>query len=205
MAVNYFNELSYMYYAPDRDMASIKVVTNIFKRVQTTLETKFNRTLYYPYQIRDQDTPDFLAHSYYGASNYHWVIFLVNDITDPHWDWPLKSEQFEKYVITKYGSITAAATTPHHHETIEQKATADGFGYTEGDILLDGGTYCNSLFEYSVAGEAWAEGDPALVREVSQYDYEYELNESKREIKMLNKRHLSTMISQFRSLVADEV
>ena len=206
MATNYFSSLSYVPYIADKNSPYIKLAANIFKRVQTTLEAKFNRTLYYPYDILEHDTPESIAYNYYGSANYHWVILLVNEMTDPFWDWPMGTNQFEQYIINKYGSIDSAHTTPHHHETIEQKASVDGYGYETGDVLLEEGIYCNSQYSFSIAGEApLPAGSSLLVKEVSQYTYELELNESKRSIKVLDSRYLSEFVQQFRQLVADEV
>jgi hypothetical protein len=122
-------------------------------------------------------------------------------MVDPHWDWPMPRVQFEQYIIEKHGSLSSAGSTISHHETLELIASDDGWGYTAGDILLDGGIHCNSNFTYSAANKTF--GSPECVKTVYQYDYEVALNEKKRTIKIIDKRYLPVIIDQFKTLVKE--
>ena len=202
MAIDFFKELSKIVYVSDRDDAyNVKVATNILKRIQVTLEGKFHRSFYYPYDIKEGETPEIIAYKYYGSPKYHWLILLANDMVDPHWDWPMDRNQFEQYVAEKYGSLPSAVSTIAYHETLEQRAAVDAYGYTEGDILLDGGIQCNSNFTYSSAGETFESID--CVKAVYQYQYEEDLNEKKRTIRVIDKQYLTVILEQFRTLVKD--
>jgi len=203
--MDYFQTLPKLAYR-ERDSTSLKVVSNVFKRAQITLESKINRTLYYPYDIKEGETPEFIATAYYGSPKFHWVVLLTNEMTDPHWDWPLPSVQFEKYIVAKYGSLEAASTTTHHNETIELKAEVSGYGYEVGDVYLAGGVHCNSDFTFSVAGESVADFQKhQCVKNVSNYDYEHKLNESKRKIKLLDRQYLGSLVEQFERIVGSTV
>ena len=48
-------------------------------------------------------------------------IFLVNQIFDPYWEWPLDTKNFERFITEKYGSIGNSKTTVHHYEYIWQQ------------------------------------------------------------------------------------
>ena len=191
MPSTYFARFSPLLY-PNRDR-SVKIVSNIFTRVQFTLEARIDRTLYYDYVVKESDRPETVAYKYYGSPDYHWVVLLANDILDPFYDWPMAYLVFEKYIMGKYGDTLGA---DHHYETLELKAPADGYGYTSGDIILDGGIPCASDFEYSYEGYDF--GLSAV--SVSNYDYEFRLNEEKRNIQLLNKEHLAEFISEFEIL-----
>lgn len=202
MAVDFFKELSKIVYVSDRDDAyNVKIAANILKRIQVTLEGKFHKSFYYPYDIQEGETPEIIAFKYYGSPKYHWIILLANDMIDPHWDWPMDRNQFERYVTEKYGSLSSAISTISHHETLEIRAEDDGYGYTAGDILLDGGIHCNSNFKYSAAGENFVSNK--CVKAVYQYDYEEDLNEKKRTIRVIDKRYLPVIVEQFKNLVKE--
>ena len=194
------------------DSHELKLVTDIFKRIQITLESKINKTAYYPYAIKESDTPEILAYNYYGSAEYHWLILLTNEMIDPNWDWPMNDIKFEKYLIAKYGSLAYAYSTIHHHETLELSAPSNGpyvdgnyLGWTAGDVILDGGIYCNSDFSYSVttAVAGWDFPNIDCVKAVTLYEYEWELNEDKRKIRVVDKQYLSDVVQQFNAL-ADE-
>jgi len=203
MAIDFFKELSKIVYVSDRDDAyNVKVAANILKRIQVTLEGKFHRSFYYPYDIKEGETPEIIAFNYYGSPKYHWIVLLANDMVDPHWDWPMNRNQFEQYITEKYGSLSSAIATISHHETLEIRADEDGYGYSAGDILLDGGIPCNSNFTYSVTGKEFQSID--CVKTVYQYDYEENLNEKKRTIRLIDKRYLPVIVEQFKTLVKDQ-
>lgn len=82
-------------------------IRNFTAHVVILEKLKENLTVLYDYVIRDGERPDTVATSVYGSPEYTWMILLVNNIMSLY-DWPLTVEQFEQYIVTKYGtSITA--------------------------------------------------------------------------------------------------
>lgn len=61
-----------------------------------------NPYLFLPYTITDEDRPEDIAYYYYGSTDYTWLVLLANNIIDPYHDWPLKDDDFNKYLINKY-------------------------------------------------------------------------------------------------------
>jgi hypothetical protein len=61
-----------------------------------------NPYLFLPYTITDEDRPEDIAYYYYGSTEYTWLVLLANNIIDPYHDWPLKEDDFHKYLIKKY-------------------------------------------------------------------------------------------------------
>ena len=119
----------------NRGVDGVQIVKNIFTRVQATLEAKTDRVVYYTYDIQDGDTPESIAHRYYGSVEYHWVVLLMNDILDPQFDWPLHYSILEEYIRKKHGSLTSASTTVHHYETKEVLAKSDIYS-PDGSTIL---------------------------------------------------------------------
>lgn len=93
-------------------------VTNIFFRIGVIKNTLNNISSYFVYDIEDGDTPEILAEKFYKDAGAAWMILLANDITDAQFDWPLDYKSFEQFIISKYGSVETAKTTPHHYEKV---------------------------------------------------------------------------------------
>ena len=70
-----------------------------------------DQSAFYPYTLSDGETADSLAYDYYGDANYVWIIYFVNNIVDPYYDVPLTQEQFDAFIIKKYGSLAKANQT----------------------------------------------------------------------------------------------
>ena len=49
-------------------------------------------TLYDTYDVKNGETPESIAFKLYGDSELHWIIMLVNDITDRYHQWSMSDE-----------------------------------------------------------------------------------------------------------------
>ena len=140
---------------------------------------------YFPYTIPDSERPDITAYKMYGDVKYTWLIFLINDIHDPLFDWPLNSREFGNYIKNKYGSLNSAKNTVHHYEQIirtRTEATGTTEALPEKKIEIDETSY-----------DALAPADRNIV-----YNYTWEVtrNEAKRDIKLIDKRYVSDILSE---------
>lgn len=97
---------------------SSRLITNLLTRVDVIQEALNNASLYYQYDIQDGDTPEIVADKFYNDSELHWVVLMFNQMYDPFYDWPLHYQQFQKYIIDKYGSIENSKLLIHHYEKI---------------------------------------------------------------------------------------
>lgn len=73
-----------------------------------------NVSTYEPYRIKDGDRIEDLADKLYGDSGLHWIIMLMNQISDPLYEWPLNTVELALYVSGKYG--TGSEYDVHHYE-----------------------------------------------------------------------------------------
>jgi len=80
-------------------------IRNLVSRTAVFQDVLSNQTLFYPYTIKDGERADTLAYDYYGDSDLFWIIYLVNNIIDPYYDWPLSNEDFASFIGKKYESI----------------------------------------------------------------------------------------------------
>jgi len=77
-------------------------VTDIFKKISLTQSTLENEDLFETFLISDGLTPEQISFEYYKNPDYSWVLFLANQIVDPHLDWPMEYSSYETYIDTKY-------------------------------------------------------------------------------------------------------
>lgn len=108
--------------------------TDVLFRVQFLQKIKRMAVAYFPYRINPGDTPDIVAEKIYGDPEAYWIIMMVNDIIDPHLDWFMDEEVFERFIKSKYGSISAASTTIHHYE---QKTALSVRGFKEREVYTN--------------------------------------------------------------------
>ena len=115
----YFNKFPKLKYDINKSQyPRYETVTDIFFRLGYIKEALGNISSYYVVEIEDGETPEILADKVYGDSNAGWMILMANNIIDAQWEWPLDHDQFEKYIVGKYGSFTNAKTGIHHYEKV---------------------------------------------------------------------------------------
>lgn len=83
-------------------------VTNVIAKVKFTDSVAKNFAVYYPYVIKEGERADQIAAHYYEDEQYDWVIYMSNDIIDPHQEWPKPQNEMESMIRAKYGSIANA-------------------------------------------------------------------------------------------------
>jgi hypothetical protein len=192
-------------------------VTNIFFRIKIIREVLTNFTVYYEHLIADGDTPEILAEKIYKDPEAHWIILLANDIVDPHYDWPLNANQFDKYIIKKYGSLQNAKTNYHHFEKVitrEDSFTGETYStrfvideakLNEVDLTVPYDTYYTLPADQEVNTINMGDGKTIIEiikrNRVTFYDYEDELNESKRAIKIIKPEYYPQIINEFENLL----
>ena len=66
-----------------------KLVTNLLKRVAVRSKVKTNVLVFDTYDVRMGETPEEIADKLYNDPELHWVVLLMNDITDRFHQWPL--------------------------------------------------------------------------------------------------------------------
>jgi len=81
---------------------------DITRRVVTEASLQKNPSLYHKYTITEGLRPDTLSFSYYDDSYLDWLIYLNNGIVDPYYGWYLDMDDFEKFIVKKYGSAEKA-------------------------------------------------------------------------------------------------
>jgi hypothetical protein len=177
------------------------ILTNLLARANILPEALKSPLLYYTYDIQEGDTPEIVAHKYYEDSYRYWIVLFANQIIDPQWDWPLSGNNFEKYITDKYTSFNPYSTT-HHYEKIMEQTDITTNTTTKNMVIVSQNTY-NSIVS-STTSYTLPTGTVSVTttgRAVDYYTYEMELNESKRNISLLNKDYVNEFEIELRKLM----
>ena len=70
---------------------------------------------YEEYALKDALRPDLVSNDYYEDPYYEWLLYLTNGVIDPYYGWYVSEEDFESYIISKYGSIENAQRKIIHY------------------------------------------------------------------------------------------
>src|ERR1039458_2179807 len=76
---------------------------DISRRVVLGNNIRQNPLSFYPYDIAMEQRSDVVAYNYYGDSDVDWLIYLTNGIIDPYMGWYLNDDEFNDFIIQKYG------------------------------------------------------------------------------------------------------
>lgn len=217
---NYLDNFPKVLYDINKNnVTNYEAVTNIFFRMHIIKEVLDNTAAYYVYNVKDYDKPETLADNIYRNPEAHWIILYANDMVDPQYDWPLNDDNFNNYIINKYGSIEAAKTTPHHYEKVIRRQINTSEEYSEIRQVIDFSNQTNTVpesyhYDYFIGMpesqyETFTVGtetihQTTLAVEVSCYDYELEMNEKKREIKIIKPEYYVQIMSEFKILTKVE-
>lgn len=216
---SYFNFFPSTLYSVDSNNNGLDIVTNITTRFAFEQSLKKNTNAFYPYEIKDSDTPETIAYKIYGSSERHWIVLNFNDIIDPQYDWPLTYPNFIKYVDEKYAANGAANATVQSGLTWAQSqnnihsyyqvntrtstaVTADSKTIKE-KVRITANAYANVI----VGTTSYTLKNGTVINEtvskekLTYYEYEMEENEAKRKIKLLKPEFATDVFEEFKEIV----
>jgi hypothetical protein len=211
----FFNYFPKTLYTSDNINSGLDTVTNIISRFSFEKTLKQNSAAFYKYQIQDSDTPEIIAAKYYDHPERHWIVLMFNDIIDPQYDWPLQYSTFINFVDKKYTANGSANTTVQTglawamsvnnvqaYYKIVTRTNIDKESIVE-TIQVDAPTYANVAA--STQNLVLQSGD-VIVQTVAKtkktyYDYEMELNETKRDIVLLKPDFVPQVEKEFKKVI----
>jgi len=156
-----------------------KVVTDLLKRVALHTKAKSVSALYDTYDVRNGETPEMLAHRFYGDAEYHWVILLVNNITDRYHQWPMNNRQFLAHLAERYDNVDAT----HHYEISQVSGDTDvKINIGASNVDTDGDTIATATL-------------------VTNREYEEEKQDALRKIRLLDPAYLEQFLQDFENLI----
>jgi hypothetical protein len=177
------------------------VLTNILANVSILSQILNNPAIYYTYDIQNGDTPEIIAHKYYGDVYRYWIVLFANQIIDPQWQWPLFGVLFDEYIQSKYTSIDVYNTV-HTYQQITTQVDSGTNTTTVNTIAISQNTY-NSFFP-SINSYTLPTGIVTVTTTVNAlniYDYELQQNENNRSIKIINSSYVNEIENELQSLM----
>tara|TARA_B100000287_G_scaffold307574_1_gene290737 strand:- start:15 stop:548 length:534 start_codon:yes stop_codon:yes gene_type:complete len=157
-----------------------KTVTNLLRRVGMRTKLKTNTLLYDTYSVKEGETPEMIAHKLYGDPELHWIILLINEVTDRYHQWPMSLPQFQEYLVDKYDNPDGI----HHYETSQDS------GDTKVKI---------EVFN-EVDDDAYTGLTPITNRE-----YEENEQDKKRQIRLVDPSFVEQFVDEFKVLMQESV
>ncbi len=208
------------------------LMTNIMSRATILDDLKNNSVVFYKYNVQEGDTPETVAHKYYGDPYKYWIVMHSNQLMDPLWDWPMNYQTFIDYLTAKYQSefqlaFNAQTTTANNayeyvqstvyrYEKITTTTDLESNQVTVKKNSIDFDDYyalAETTTTYIIPGIPLKSAPGAYVKPtrvtvsiskniVYIYDYENDINESRREIKLLNQVFVGDIEEQFKTLMS---
>lgn len=165
--MTYFSAFPQIYYPFNiSGQNQIKIIRDITRNIRVIKEISSSITLYELYDIAHGDTPELISEKFYGTTDYHWMVMLINERYNHLADFPMEQPTLDLFVTEKYGEGNENGV--HHWVGL------DGF-ITSSDIT--GAT------------------------SVSNAQYEDEINESKRTLKIVSPELMSKLAEQFLRII----
>jgi len=217
---SYFPNLAYVSRTTDRSSNDEFIpVKNIFRRPKLRDDLKNVITAFEDYIITGDDRPEQVSERVYGDPRYDWVILTTNNITKVRDQWPLSANDFQNYILAKYGTEERLSEI-HHYVTelllddsfravvpeglivdsnFESRYLGDG-----SEITYSGTDLPNLSTVDNVGTVRDADGNVVShtnVFSVSNYEYEENQNEAKRRIKILQPQYLDVAVSDMRKIM----
>ena len=155
-----------------------KDVTNLLRRVGLRAKVKSNTLLYDTYDVKEGETPEIIAHKLYGDAELHWVILLINDITDRYHQWPMSGGQFLDYINDKYSNPDAI----HHYETTQ----------TSGDTKVKVEVF-NEVDDDAYTG----------LTPITNREFEEQEQDKRRKIRLLDPSFVEQFIDEYKKLIGE--
>ncbi len=175
----YFDSFPVIFYDSSGDLI-FKDVTNLLRRVGLRTKVRTNSLLYDTYNVKEGETPEMIAHKLYGDTELHWIILLVNEVTDRYHQWPMTTPQFLDFINDKYDNPDGI----HHYETTQ----------TSGDTKVKIEVF-NEVDEDAYTG----------LTPITNREYEENEQDKKRQIKLLDPSYVNAFVSEFKLLMEESV
>ena len=196
---NYFNlipDFEYVSRLPNAKISDYVTVKNLFKRVFLREDIYQNLTFFKKYNVVGDDRPDNVANEVYEDSTLDWLILLANNIVNIPNEWPLPQEDFDRYLLDKYDNdYNKIYNGIHHYETVEVKNS-------NGVVIVPKGLEVSSdynvtYYDFFIGGLTEANN---ITRPITNYKYEENLENKKREIFILKPEYISVVLDDIEDI-----
>ena len=173
----YFANFPFIVYDSVGD-GEFKVVTNLLKRVAVRSKVKTNVMVFDTYDVKESETPEEIADKLYDDPELHWIVLLMNNITDRYHQWPMNNNQFLSYMNDKYTDQDAT-----HHYEISQ---------VSGDTTI----------KINIGSD---NTDHSGATAITNYEYEEALQDELRQIRLLDPKYVDNFVAEYEELIGESL
>ena len=173
----YFTKFPYIIYDSVGN-GEFKIVTNLLRRVAIRSKIKVNTLFFDTYDVKEGETPEMIADKLYGDPELHWIVLLMNNVTDRYHQWPMNNNQFLSYMHDKYTNQDAV-----HHYEISQ---------VSGDTTI----------KINIGSD---NTDHSGATAITNYEYEEALQDELRQIRLLDPRYIAPFVAEYKKLMAESM
>ena len=180
----YFNVMPKIQY-DSMNTGDPKVVTNLLRRVAVRAKIKTNTLLFDTYNVKEGETPEIIADKLYDDTTLHWVVLLMNDITDRYHQWPMNFSQFNQFIADKYDDVDGT----HHYEL----AQSSGSSTTKIEVYNNSALYSGDQDYYGTSTA------------ITNREYEEAQQDIKRKIRLLDPRYVQQFTEEYETLMKESI
>ena len=163
---------------------TIKNVTNLLRRVAVRSKLKTNISFFDTYDVKNGETPEIIADKLYDDPKLHWIIMLVNNVTDRYHDWPMSEQQFNSYLNEKYSNPDGI----HHYEISQESGDT-----TQKIEVYDPDLISSDTDAYTSATA------------ITNREYEESEQDKKRKIRLLDPEFIDQFVDEFKNLMKESI
>ena len=170
-------------------------VTDITRRVDFRKTAFADPYAFQPYQIKGDDRAEDIALYYYGDVAFTWLVWMSNRVIDPYYEWPMSNENFDRYFIKKYTTLSGETGQQVIEWGLNTTITDNIVFYRnvdDPDLKIYKDTY---RLKTDLVTEDWMP--------VRYYDYETELNDDRRLIQLIDKTYTRQIVREITELLND--
>ena len=198
MSHSYFKQVpnfEYVSRLPDAKISDYINVKNLFKRGKIADDIFQDLTFFTKYQIEGDDRPDNVAFKVYNDPTLDWVVLLSNNMVNIQSEWPLLQNDFDRYLLDKYGTYEKL-NEAHHYETTEIK-NEDGAVITPAGLTV-ASDYSVTYYDPATGQEVTKQN---TTTEVTNLAYEEKKEDAKRNIFLLQPEYLNVIKDDMKNIM----
>jgi len=199
---SYFKRLpSFQYVSrlPGARISDYITVKNLFKKGSIRPDIFQDLAFFEKYKIIGDDRPDNVAFQVYDDSSLDWIVLLSNNIINVQTEWPLSQNNFDRFLLDKYGDYNTLYNGVHHYETVEEK-NSQGVTIVAAGLEVQS-NYSISYYDYFIDSQVTKNN---LVVPITNYEYEERLENNKRNIFLLKPKYLNIVFDDLDEMMVYE-
>lgn len=194
---SYFRQVpNFDYVSRDSDQRQISeyaTVKNLFRRGKIRDDIFGNLAFFTKYKVIGDERPDNVAYKIYNDETLDWVVLLSNNILNIQTEWPLTQRSFDKIMLDKYETYDNLYNGIHHYESNEIRDSLGNLIFPSG-IRMENKDQTYRYYDSNLELNIELTG-LELLTPITNYEYEFQLEEEKRNIFLLKPNYLNIIFN----------